>query len=193
MIKTLLNFSGGLDSTYVAWDYFQKERKQIVLLHHMNLKSNEAKIRWQLENKSTKEILNYFDKCGYRNYKYIETTIDYLQLGYTVTDADLVFFMTGVLLRKPEYRGINKILMPYSAEDFQKNNYHNLELDRYKLLRIMSKNIQPELVFPIEFISRKELMKNMPEELFKLSWYCRKPLSNGDKCLNCVSCKETLS
>lgn len=191
LIKTMINLSGGLDSTYCLWKWLKENKKETILIHHINLKSREAKIRSDKEALATKEILTYFKQNNMGNFEYIESSFDYSNFGYTVRDSDIIFFIVGILFRNQKYRKIENIIMPYSKEDFQDNNYRNLELRRYQLMDLISDRKKINFIFPIENMTRSDILNNMPGELITMCWYCRTPLSNGEPCGKCRTCRQT--
>ena len=60
MIDTLLMFSGGIDSTYVAYSYLLQNPDKKLLIHHINLQNHEN--RSFCQKRSVDNILNYFQQ-----------------------------------------------------------------------------------------------------------------------------------
>ena len=188
-MDTLINFSGGVDSTYVAWDWLKNNPGRKALLHHVNLKSPEAFRRHKKEKKAVQDILKWFNQNSLANYEYLESTFDYKSFRYNEKDVTIVMFITGVLLKNPKRNSITKIIMPNNADDFSRWDYTDQSLPRFRVLKEMvPRNI--EFLFPIRELKKPELAGAMPRDLFKLTWYCRRPTPQYKECGSCNPCKE---
>lgn len=188
-MDTLINISGGIDSVYIAYEWLKNNKKDKILLHHINLISREGIIRHKVEKRAVNEVLNYFNNNGMNNYKYIESVFDYHKFGYTVRDVDIVMFMSGVLLHSKQCKSIKKILVPNNANDFTRAQYDDLNIKRFNIFRSISpRNV--EFLFPIKHLTKAEIIELLPKELFKMCWFCRKPLEDMTPCKKCRTCKE---
>ncbi|UNC92709.1 7-cyano-7-deazaguanine synthase [Candidatus Contubernalis alkaliaceticus] len=188
-MDTLINFSGGVDSTYTAFEFLRNNPEDKLLLHHINLISPEAVRRHKKESIAVNNILNWFKQNKLNNFEYLETTFDYKSFGYTIKDVVIVMFITGVMLKNPKRNNIKKIIMPNNKNDFSRKDYENMELTRFKVFKDMvDRDI--EFIFPIKEISKFEITQSLPKDLFDLTWYCRRPLRNGKPCGKCGTCEE---
>jgi 7-cyano-7-deazaguanine synthase in queuosine biosynthesis len=190
MIRHLLHISGGMDSTYVVWRWLKDNPDKRILLHHVKLR-HEKEDRLEMEMKSVKNILNWLIKNGMTNWEYQESSFDYGSLPrITVKDIQIVSVFSSIILKTPQWKSIDTILLSWhlgevNSEEIRrgwrvKTMLHSLEVDR-------DINIE----FPIEFMSREDMARDMPEELLALSHSCRKPVKN-QHCGKCKTCKELI-
>jgi 7-cyano-7-deazaguanine synthase in queuosine biosynthesis len=183
----LINFSGGIDSTYAAWDALRSG--ETPLLHHCVLKSRGD--RWRYERQAVIKILEYFNKVGLSKYKFIESGFDYGTLNYLIYDVEVIGFLSGVVLRNPKHKNIDRVVVSVNANDptgRDINNFRRTQANAYTEL-VAGKSIQWE--YPMIHMEKSELIKKMPPELVKACWWCRRPQQNGKACGYCRSCKET--
>lgn len=187
-ITTLLHFSGGQDSTYVAYKWLKEHPDEILLLHHVNLK-HKAENRLIVEKAAVHNILNYFKHIGLNNFRYLESSFDYGDLPrISVKDIQIVSLFTSIILKTPQYNTINKLLLSWhdgevNREDIRKGYRVRKMLDALEVDRPI------EFIFPIEYMTRKEMFDDTPKELVKYMWSCRKP-KNGSHCGSCKTCIE---
>jgi len=180
MYNAILLFSGGIDSTYVAYDYLTKNKTKKLLIHHIDLKNREN--RDFCENQACVNILKYFKDKGINNFFYSKSGFDYGDIKYLLYDIEIVAFTIYMIIRHPIYKDINTILLPF---------YMNKSQDRYdkffNILNLTGK--QFNFVFPIQDMSKKQVIEKLPLDLLNLTWYCRRPI-NKKPCNICETCVE---
>lgn len=173
-------FSGGIDSTYVAYNHMKNNPDETLLLYHINLYNKEN--RANCEKSSINKILNYFQNNNLTNYLYLESTFDYGDINWLIYDIEIAAFFIFVLLKNPQYSTINNILLPF---------YMNKSKDRYqsfnRILDMSNKNLH--LIYPIKHMCKKQVIESLPKELYDLTWYCRTP-KNNKPCGLCITCIE---
>ena len=160
------------------------------------------KDRLKEEEKACTEITGYFKRKGLGNFKYVTTRIDKGTLSGIVYDVEVLSGMTGVILKL--YPKITDVLLSYSKEE-------TADLDRYikekgtiegfnPKHRYSKANSVAEIIAGRKYnyvlyredkgiISKTQMIREMPEELFNMTWYCRKP-RNGMPCGSCHTCKK---
>lgn len=181
----MINFSGGVDSTYAAYDALRS--KQSVLLHHCVLKSTTN--RWVEEKKSVDFALNYFSKMGLNKYVYVESSFDYGKISYMIYDVEIIGFLTGLVLRNPKYKSVDRVVISVNANDPSARNINTPRRVKANALTDILMNREVSFEYPYINITKKEMIKNLPKDLVKGLWWCRKP--RGDqKCGRCNPCKE---
>jgi len=188
-ITTLINFSGGMDSTYTLYHWLKENPNEKILVHHINL-LHKKEDRVDAEKKAVRNIFQYLRSKGLKNYEYHESSFDYGSLPrISVKDIQIVAFFTGIILKTPQWKDIDKILI----------SWHKGEVDRedirkgFKVKKMLKDGLMidplPEILFPIENLSREEMAENMPLELLKMAHSCRKPMYYRN-CGICKTCKE---
>lgn len=192
-MDTLLHFSGGQDSTYVLYQWLKNNPNQKLLVHHINL-HHPAEPRSTGEKIAVKNILNWLKKNGLNNFVYYESSFDYGTLPrIAIKDIQIVALFSGIILKTPQFSSIKKILLPW-----HKGEVNDASIRRgYRVMDMLFGLDIPsdtyELLFPIEFMERQDMAKDMPTDLLKLCHCCRKPLSNGKNCGKCRPCKQLKS
>ena len=188
-LKVLLNFSGGVDSTYCLYKYLEAvkgEPEKSLLLHHIKLKNYEGRLKH--EEKAVYSILAWLKQQKMTNFKYIESGFDYGSVRYIVKDMEIVMFMTGIILTNPAHATINKVILPNGATDFTRADYSDPDLRRFHILTaILDREV--ELVFPIRYISKQQMIDELPDDLFRRTWFCRRPIREH-ACGKCIPCRE---
>jgi 7-cyano-7-deazaguanine synthase in queuosine biosynthesis len=186
--NVLINFSGGIDSTYAAWESLRSGDTPI--LHHCVLRGRDD--RWRFEREAVSNILKYFNKVGLNKYRYIESGFDYGSIGHLIYDVEVIGFLSGVVLRNPKYAHINRIIVSVNANDptgQDINNFRRTQANAYTEL-VVGKTISWE--YPMIHMDKSEIIRKMPRDLVDASWWCRRPQSSGKPCGYCRSCKETM-
>lgn len=187
-MDTLLNFSGGLDSTYCLYHILKNNPDKTLLVHHCSIINHEGRHRVELN--AVQRILGWMVSNGYKNFKFIHTTYDYGNLKYIVKDKEVIGFQTGVILRAPRNQSVNKVVISSSSEDISNTEYYK-KSEKVRMDVISAVAQRPvEYVYPIEKMSRVQMMAMLPRSLWNLVWYCRTPLPNGKTCNRCKTCKQ---
>jgi 7-cyano-7-deazaguanine synthase in queuosine biosynthesis len=184
MYDAILLFSGGIDSTYVAYDYLTRNKNKQLLIHHIDLKNKQN--RAFCENQACNNIVKYFRDNGIENFFYSKSTFDYGDIQFLIYDIEIVAFTIYILASNPVYKNIKTILLPF---------YMNKSQDRYdkffNILNLTGKHFN--FVFPIQDMSKKQVIDKLPSDLLKLTWYCRTPINNKpcNVCSTCVEVRNT--
>lgn len=187
MASTLLNLSGGFDSVYSLYKYAMENKHLII--HHCNLHTHEG--RGDIERVAVHNIMNYIMK-QFPNFKYIyvETDFDYGDNHSIFKDKDVIGFMTATLLNNRRYN-INKVIISSNKEDIGRPDYYIASENRRKHIIEYCSNRKPDYLYPIEHLTKQEIIEELPKELCELVWYCRKPIV--DKiCGICKTCKSVI-
>lgn len=185
----LLNISGGLDSTFCLWQQLTEHPKEKILLHHIRLHSKKEN-RLDLEWKAVANILAWLEKQPYDNWEYHETSFDYGTLpDVTVRDIKVVAFFTGIILRTPSFGIIKRLIVPRHLGEVVEAKDEPIKA--YRILSVLLALEAPKvrLVFPIEHLTRKDMVEKLPQELLECCHSCRRPIK-GQPCGNCNTCRD---
>ena len=195
-MDTLLNFSGGIDSTYCLWRYLVENPKKKLLVHHCHMKTSFN--RHDQESQAVADILKWMDDHGLTNYKYIETTVDIRQLGVKPVDHQIINFITGTICLNAKYYGIKYLLLPTIRDEVERlgKRYLTAIWEDSQLFRSSprltmgtDKRAKLQPVTPIIERYKQDFIKEMPKDLFDLTFFCRIP--KGRKaCGKCHTCKQ---
>lgn len=189
-MDTMINFSGGIDSVYVAWRYLTENPNKILLIHHVVLKTREK--RWHKGKVAVNEVLAWFKKKGLDNFEYVETSVDISNLYPRMFDSTLTDFMQIAILRCQKYSTVVNVL-----NNTPKNEYERLgeaELERRWVIprefRKVTKTDYINTIPKLKDMYKIDIIRDMPKELFELCWYCRRPTASGGTCGQCHTCKQ---
>lgn len=188
-IRTLINFSGGMDSAYVLYKYLKENPEEKFLVHHINLRHYKED-RMNRESIAVSNILYWLKSQGLDNFDYYESHFDYGGLPeISVKDIQIVAFFNGIILKTPKWSKINKIIISWHKGEVYDGAEDKKGLKVKSILRSLGVNPLPVLEYPIESLSRLDIVSLMPVELLHLASSCRRPTSE-DNCGKCIPCKE---
>lgn len=198
MSSTLINLSGGIDSAYLLWKAATEDCYDSIIVHHCNIINNEK--RYIIEKISTKNIMSWIYKNSKKRISYIETTFDYKDVDYVIRDIEIVAFMNATILRSGKY-SVDNIMVSANSHD-ESNDVNEISVVRRKnILDLVGPSgyDSSKLLFPMLHLSKKDIIDELPKELFDLTWYCRRPIGKGSSgksidplssdCVSWVTCK----
>ena len=193
--RKLLNFSGGIDSTYCLYQAL-KEGEHL-LVHHIHLINYEK--RAPLERVAVTKTRAWLATQRLPGkYKYIESTFDFGSLGHRVLDVNVWAFFTGVILAGKQNQDIDGVIVPRHAEAFIHEPDPIAAAARSdNFLRVFMNTIahkEVPILLPIVNMMKEDIIKAMPRELLDKCWWCRRPVRNKPchKCITCVQVDPVL-
>lgn len=188
--RTLVMFSGGIDSTAALWHVLNRpETYGEIHVHHMHLKNVEK--RWQAEAAAVKSVLDYMRKKAPTPFTTSESTIATPQFGNQfLFDVEVMGFITGYMTSRDP--NITKVVIAATKTDFElgvdasvmrgkrmHNAYHPDEKDHS--VRIKE--------YPHSHLTKEEVYKTLPADLAILTWSCRTPRYVKGRPIECGQCK----
>jgi len=178
--STLIQLSGGIDSTYVLWKWLKENPNEYCVVHHINIINYEKRNQKELE--AVDKILKWLDSQGLKNYFYLENTFDYGNFTSVVFDVEVCGFNAGIILRANRWNSIKNVILPvYSAEVDREHR-------RREVMSIMALR-DLDVFYPICNMEKWQLIDEIPKELLELTWWCRVPY-NDKPCKRCFTCEE---
>jgi hypothetical protein len=195
--KILITLSGGLDSLYMLYKTLTgaKYSRHGILVHHVNIINSEN--RAKAEARAVKNILHYFrsqpDK--YREFEYSESTIEVPHKEKRgMFDTDAVNFIAGYLCSiDPAITEVHTGVLLTDHDDGEGREIYLA--DRFRIGASILAAFAPSVkkVRPIEHITKAQALRELPGDLAKLSWSCRRPTYIDDipiQCNECKTCKQ---
>lgn len=188
--RTLVMFSGGIDSTAALWHVLHNpDQYGEVLVHHIHIKNLEA--RWRAEALAVRDVLSYMRKNAPTKFSYSESEITVPHFGNKfMYDVEAMGFITGYMTSRDP--GITKVVIAATATDFEMgvdgsvmrgkrmhNAYHPDEEDHSKRIK----------EYPHSHLTKEQVYKTMPLDLAVLTWSCRTPHYADGKPIECGRCK----
>ena len=186
----LAMYSGGLDSLGMIYkllteDEYKDYRIHIHHIHHRNVE-NRDRAEAVAVNLATKEL----KRLGF-DFDYSESEIGTQPYGVNfLFDTDSINFFAGyVALANPD---VKMVAMGMQAND------HNQTLEdrRVRANKILTAFTDAEKIFPVEFMTKREIYDMLPASLRNLFWSCRRPIYTEKniapcgKCDTCVKLRE---
>lgn len=170
---TIVNLSGGVDSTYLLYEYLSQKKDLIV--HHCDMINGEG--RYLAEKSATRKVLNWLEQNNLSTFKYYETVFDYGNLPYILKDIEVIAVFTSALLRAPIFHHIKEIAVSANSSD-ESNNPNDISVISRKAIidALKPPFVEAELTFPIIHISKSEMVRTLPKDLLELTWFCRRPV-----------------
>lgn len=183
----LINLSGGLDSTYTAYTLLKENPDKQFLFFHLILINQEK--RHEAEIKAVQNVLKYFKENGLNNFEYIESTFDYGDLSrVTIKDIQIVAMFNAIILKSPKWSKIDEIPLCWHKGEV------NLAGEKGQRVLTMFKTLEVErpikLTFPIEHLTRRQMIDNMPKELLNFVTSCRNKDKDNNTCGTCSACEQ---
>ncbi len=188
--RTLVMFSGGIDSTAALWHVLHNpDQYGEVMVHHIHIKNLEA--RWRAEAMAIKQILEYMKKHVDHPFSYTESTIALPHFGKKfIYDVEIISFISGYMTSRDD--SITKVVIAATATDFElgvtesvmrakrvHNAFHPEEEDHSARIK----------EYPQKDLFKHEVYKTIPEDLAILTWSCRTPHYADGKPIECGRCK----
>jgi len=186
-------FSGGVDSTYLLWKLLT-ETDQHIHAHHISMRT-AAEERWQMEGISTTNL--WLKMLEIRHFDVSSTVIDFDTLPYTGWDSDAQLYIGARVAATIEADDVtlalgitaNDAKRPVIMNRVKRNILNNLWAalidsidDDY------SKRINPKIDLPIKDMSKRDIVRALPESLRLLTWSCRLPVKVEGMTVPCGIC-----
>jgi hypothetical protein len=197
-------FSGGLDSTYLAWKMLTDERRadsDTIHLHHVSIR-NDLEPMWYMQDRAVKNIVHEL-KIRMYDFEYSESVFDFPNFRAIGFDSDIYLVAAQKVAQNLSGR-VNVYTGMRDHATGQTEAHRNFILDRrarhatYNLWSALVNcadahrhRIAPELFYPIWKISKLQMMQELPDYLIGMTWYCRTPVEMR-ACGKCHACKDFL-
>lgn len=182
----LVPISGGVDSTYLLYNYL-KNTNYTVHAHHIILKSR-FEPRWEQELKACRSIVNYCKDIRMFNY-----TESIWEFPFHCWDFEVVAFCAGQIATKiKDFKTkISLVAGRIKEDDTRQSSSDRLEFMQ-QIWRASSASVQnfvyPVFEMPLRNLSKYDVMNKMPKELLDMCWTCRRP-EDDQPCNKCHSCE----
>lgn len=199
----LCMFSGGIDSSGVLHKLFTDAAYQdrALIVHHIVLQNREN--RAQVEMDSVKKILGYYANA-FSNRPFTYTQSLFNTSGFAALksqrfpfDMDVcAFTAANIAVARKDIRyvamGRTKTDVEAVSGDFMKRMQRAQEI--FKAVYSLENEAEPEYIFPVVNMTKKEIWASLPKPIQRSSWYCRHPIYQSEgkvlTCNKCRTCKE---
>ena len=178
----LVMFSGGVDSTYLLWKLLT-ETDHHIHAHHISMRT-AAENRWEMEGISTTNL--WLKMLEIRHFNVSSTVIDFDTLPYTGWDSDAQLYIGArVAAAMTDMDNVtltlgvtaNDAKRPVIMDRAKRNVLNNLWTTlRESIDEEYRKRIDPKVDLPIKDMSKRDIVRALPEDLRQLTWSCRLPV-----------------
>ncbi len=197
-VTTFINLSGGIDSTYYLWRWLQDNPDEVIVVHHCLYLQKRLKE----EKAAVTKILAYLKRQGLTNFIYVETGMQRGTLKGRVLDIEMLSGISSIVVKN--HPTVKNILLSYCAEECKELWGHMMdeEIDTFdpshrysrinRVLEILTQRNFSYICYRGSdggLLSKKEMISLMPDELFGMTWFCRRPAA-GKPCGKCHTCKK---
>jgi 7-cyano-7-deazaguanine synthase in queuosine biosynthesis len=182
--RLLHNLSGGLDSVYQAWRLL--DAGYPLVLHHCEYRTRQ--MRWPKENEACEKLLAWLINHDLRDFEYVTSTVDRGTAFRYPKHNDIAVLMpvTGWVMRNPKFADIQHVVTGHHRNSPDPNRpesrqvrqiAHQLAGRSWKWLK------------PIGGFTKDQVIRDMPDALIGLSWWCRRP-DGEEPCHRCPTCRR---
>lgn len=185
----LSNLSGGVDSVYGTYKLLLSGER--VLIHHCHLTSRH---RMRYESIATARVLEWFVSQGLTNFEYIDSASVLPPSPHLkrMRDPEIIMAMAGTILRA---RPHIKRLAYWNIVGDTSTKYPNGKVikARTRMMYICARRRNIHIERPLQEMTKSDILRDMPAELFRLCFWCRFPLEDGSPCRECSTCVDVFS
>lgn len=188
--RTLVMFSGGIDSTGALWHVLNHPEKYgEVHVHHVHMQNIEK--RWRAEAMAVKAVLGYMKKHAKADFTTSESVINTPHLnGKFLFDTEVTGFITGYMTSRDPL--ITRVVFGATGTDFARgvssavargkalhNAFHLDDKDHSGAIK----------EYPMGELTKQQVYETLPAELAELTWSCRRPRYVDGVPVECGTCK----
>ena len=179
----LAMYSGGLDSLGMIYQLLTDPAYQAYSLHIHHVHNRNIENRHRAEAIMVQQALAELSRLGF-GFEYSESEIASQPYDQQfMYDSDTMSFMAGYVCSANP--GITKVALGMNATD----SNHALEHRRQRANAILSAFSTAEKIYPVLYMSKREIYDSLPETLRDLFWSCRRPIYTEQGVESCGQCK----
>jgi len=199
MIKKILMFSGGIDSTAALYKLLTAD-EEMVVAHHINFINIEN--RDKVERQACYDIIHYL-LSKVRFFEFNESTFEFplkVHIGWDIIHA---MYIGGIVAKNYATDTVQvELSIADTKDDFGSYQWKSPVAQMIAMLAALEKPTKPRqhlpiITQPVVMFTKAELIDSIPKELFDLTWSCRKPIiTEADReitfeyCGKCVTCED---
>lgn len=186
----LAMYSGGLDSLGMVHKLLTEPEYSGYRIHIHHIHNRNVENRFRAEAAAVNVALKELRRLGF-DFDYSESEIGTQPYGHKfLYDTDSINFFAGyVASANPE---IKKVALGMQANDANQS----LEDRRVRANKIFTAFTNAQKIFPVEFMTKRDIYDSLPSSLRNMFWSCRRPvyteksITPCGKCDTCVKLRE---
>lgn len=198
----LIVFSGGLDSTFLLFRNLLEGP-----VYTLYVKSSQGERKIEKELKARERIIKHLEKVT--GNKVLQDYIVDLSVKVSwrtnnyANDEGLGFHKSHWRFKQPFlwFHGMfsvvnseihSKVLMGYVTGDQISSQLHRLHEAWVSLSIVTFSEVVP-LDFPLMFVRKTDMLRDLDEKIVKLTWTCEEPTEKGRACQRCAACHTLMA
>ena len=184
-LVTVVTLSGGIDSTHDLWK-LATTTDHVILAHHVNIVNKED--RSDVERICARRIADYVSNTC-RPVLYSESTVDHRGFSWYGYDVMEVGFEVGVRSNSYLFDN-NRTVDHWTMGHCEEEGGWSSRWQHVKACLAAScyPHLPPEFL-PLPILKKAAEIAELPEELMRLTWYCRRPIVTRSGYRTCNACK----
>lgn len=191
-MRTLLMFSGGIDSAYCL--YLALRDGENVQAHHIRLVNADG--RADAEGRAVERVREWLAAQGLPGRAhYTESVFDYGSIGalpeeperrWLHADTWAWLLTAGLILADPAAKRLTRLIMPIHKGGGFLRVPHRWRAQKAMVRAVARREIG--YLWPLRELTKAEIVRACPPELRELCWHCRQPTPEGAPCHECQAC-----
>ena len=186
----LAMYSGGLDSLGMVYKLLTEDAYKDYTVHIHHVHNRNVENRWRAEAIAVEQAVKELRALGFE-FEYSESEIGTQPFGrHFLFDTDTMNFFAGYVCSVNP--NIKLVAMGMQADDANQS----LEDRRVRANNILRAFTDVKKIFPVEFMTKREIYDMLPAALRNVFWSCRRPvyteksIAPCGKCDTCVKLRE---
>ena len=186
----LAMYSGGLDSLGMVYKLLTEDAYKDYTVHIHHVHNRNVENRWRAEAIAVDRTVKELQALGFE-FDYSESEIGTQPFGrHFLFDTDTMNFFAGYVCSVNP--NIKLVAMGMQADDANQS----LEDRRVRANNILRAFTDVKKIFPVEFMTKREIYDMLPASLRNVFWSCRRPIYTDKtiapcgKCDTCVKLRE---
>jgi 7-cyano-7-deazaguanine synthase in queuosine biosynthesis len=189
-------FSGGIDSTYLLYDYLT-HTDHPVHAHHVSIRYPLLQ-RWRAEDPASESIVSWC-RTHLRDFEYSASRFD-LDVRCVGWDSDLYLLIASKVAMNLD-QGPIRVALGWCADDLDRPQVQERQRRSVTdtLWKALCESTSPvhldsSIAMPLveRGLTKAEVIARLPAPLVAMSWSCRQPVFASDEptpCLVCHACR----
>lgn len=145
-----------------------------------------------MEDHAVDQILRWMKRQGLTNFSYSQSAFDFGTMTHTTRDLYLWAFVAGQLLSDPRHADVKELICTRHLGSHEGHANPQSALESYDgivqhLPQFVSRRDDVGVSFPLNGMTKAEIIAALPPDLMRLCWYCRRP-RGSQPCHQCPTC-----
>lgn len=188
--RVAIFFSGGIDSTYLVYNAL-REGHEVYLVY---ANGTQSPIKTAAEKQARIRIREALEKMKLPGKIILDAHIDVADTLRAPPDSwaqPFYWFMSATQVLHRQWVDEVQVGVIWGDEQWGVAGFMEIAWTNLMSAIYPGRSDRPKLIYPIAYMSKYQLRKDLPEKLLKLTWYCEMPRFFRNKpkaCGECLPC-----